>query len=233
MTDDEPIPDAWPPEPAGPAHSSEESSTAALVQQVPMFPLPGIFLHPRQVMPLNIFEPRYKRMIEDSLDGPGRLVIGTILEGSTDRIYDTANPPAVLPVAGIGEIARHERTSDGRFHIWLVGLARVAIEELHSDTPYRRVRATPLLEIEPEADAAARLRSPLERAILSRNGRLLNLPDDMPTSMLVDLLSPHIQAPQAELERIYSEPDLVLRARLALRAHAAFPPAPDDSSSDE
>ncbi len=218
---DEPIPDAWPPE-SGDA-SPAPPSTGGRVQDVPMFPLPGIFLYPRQVMPLNVFEPRYRRMIEDSLDGPGRLVIGTILEQAIDRLYDEDNPPDVLPVAGIGEIARHERTADGRFHIWLVGLARVAIEELPTETPYRRVRATPLLETEPDAEEAAKLRDPLERAILSRNERLLNLPDDMPTAMLVDLLAPHISAPQIELERVFAEPDLVLRARLALRAHAAYP----------
>lgn len=221
----EPIPDSWPPEPNEPGPAPQASGRT---QDVPMFPLPGIFLHPRQVMPLNIFEPRYRSMIEDSLDGPGRLVIGTILEDAIDRLHNEVHPPDVLPVAGIGEIARHERTPDGRFHIWLVGLQRVSIEELPADTPYRRVRATPLLETEPAADEAAKLRDPLERAILSRNERLLNLPDDMPTAMLVDLLAPHITAPQIELERIFAEPDQVLRARLALRAHAAYPQEQDE-----
>ena len=56
---DAPIPDAWPP--------AENSGDAVVV---PMFPLPGLFLFPRQLLPLHIHEPRYRRMIEDGLDGP-------------------------------------------------------------------------------------------------------------------------------------------------------------------
>ncbi|HEX5054111.1 MAG TPA: LON peptidase substrate-binding domain-containing protein, partial [Planctomycetota bacterium] len=51
---------------------------------VPIFPLPGAFLFPHQVMPLHVFEPRYREMVEDLLDSPGRLVIGTQLEGERE-----------------------------------------------------------------------------------------------------------------------------------------------------
>ena len=88
------VPSGWPPE--------EELPQAKVV---PLFPLPNLFLFPGTVMPLHIFEPRYRQMIEDSLDGPGRLVIGTVLEGHQDQLADT---PPVHEIAGLGEIAHQK-----------------------------------------------------------------------------------------------------------------------------
>lgn len=239
MSSDESIPDGWPPEP-GPQHKAQ-------ARVMPLFPLPGVFLHPRQIMPLNIFEPRYRSMIEDCLDGPGRIIIGTILEPDLERIYDEDDPPRVLSVAGMGEIAGHERAPDGRFHIWLVGLGRVIVEEAPSDTPYRQVSSIPLLETTLSKEDAGSLEKPLKRAILARQKQLPtdstpeqveeqheaheNLRETLkglPTALLVDVLCPRLSAPQAELERIFAEPDLLTRTRLALRTHAAYPP---DSAS--
>lgn len=236
MSGSDSIPAGWPPEPA--------PKYAAQARVMPLFPLPGVFLHPRQIMPLNIFEPRYRSMIEDCLDGLGRIVIGTILEPDLDRIYDEDDPPRVLSVAGMGEIAGHERLPDGRFHIWLVGLGRVIVDEAPRDTPYRQVSAVPLLETTLRQEDADSLEKPLKRAILARQR---SLPADsppeqaaeqraahenlretlkgLPTALLVDVLSPRLHAPQAELERIYAEPNVLTRARLALRTHAAYPPA--------
>ena len=66
---------------------------------VPLFPLPGVFLFPHQVLPLHVFEERYCELVCDLLDGPGRFVVATILVGETEAFEHT---PAVLPVAGYG-----------------------------------------------------------------------------------------------------------------------------------
>ncbi|HTF88708.1 MAG TPA: LON peptidase substrate-binding domain-containing protein, partial [Planctomycetota bacterium] len=98
---------------------------------VPMFPLQDVYLFPGTFIPLHIFEPRYRQMVEDSLDGPGRIVIASPLEDGTGSFAAT---PPVHPIAGLGEIARHERLEDGRFMIWLAGLTRVRIVgELNTD----------------------------------------------------------------------------------------------------
>ncbi len=214
----DPIPDAWPP-----AELEGEGGT------VPMFPLPGVFLYPRQLMPLHIFEPRYRRMIEDSLDGPGRLVMSTVVE---DERADLAGSPQVLPVAGLGEIARHEKLDDGRFLVWLFGLTRVRIQEVDSDTPYRLARFEQLTETEASPDAVERLRAPLTRAILERMDTFLNLPDDVPIGLLTDLLSQRMEVPQAVLEPIFAETDTARRAELALAAHDQHPPAPNTSKDN-
>ena len=69
----------------------------------PMFPL-GTVLFPSMVLPLHVFEPRYRAMVEDLLDSPGRLVIATVPE---EHVAELPGSPPVYPVAGLGEIGRH------------------------------------------------------------------------------------------------------------------------------
>ena len=204
------IPDAWPPGPA-PVMS---------VNSVPMFPLPGVFLFPGQLMPLHIFEPRYQQMIEDSLDTSGRLVIGTVLEA---HHADLANAPPVVPIAGLGEIGRHERLPDGRFLIWLCGIGRVQIEEADSDRLYRRVRTTPLIEFGPSPSEDAELRPLLLEAIERRTGADLGEHDSAPLGALADVLAQCTTAPEAVVLGLHGEVIVAERARKALAAERRFP----------
>jgi uncharacterized protein len=185
---------------------------------VPLFPLPGVFLFPHQVLPLHVFEPRYIAMVEDLLDRAGRLVIGTTIVGEASP---PGQPPAVAPVAGLGEILRHEKLPDGRYSVWLLGLARTRIREIESDRPYRQVACEPFIEIavpEPEAEELARR---LRAAAAKRLERPLPLPESTPPTLLADLLLQTLRAPQALLEQAFSEPSVARRARLALRAARA------------
>ena len=188
-----------------------------------MFPLPGVFLFPLQILPLHIFEPRYRQMIEDSLDGPGRIVLATVPQ---EHEADLAGAPPVFPIAGLGEIARHQRLPDGRFLIWLAGLARVRIDEIESDRPYRKVRFEPMEEVSASPGEAARLKEPLVQAILARRKDVLNFPDDVPTGLLADVLLQHVSMPQPLMEQLFSECDAGRRAELALEAHARYPAPP-------
>jgi len=184
---------------------------------VPLFPLPGLFLFPHQVLPLHIFEPRYRQMVADLLDGPGRLVIGTVLRGEKES---PEHAPAVLPVAGLGEILRHEKLPDGRFHIWVLGLCRVHLAEVPSDRLYRKVQVAPFAEIAAADAEAAQLANELRGATAARLNQPLPLPDDTPASVLADLLVQTLGAPQSVVERLYREPSVAVRARLALREAA-------------
>ncbi|MEZ6016403.1 MAG: LON peptidase substrate-binding domain-containing protein [Planctomycetota bacterium] len=230
MHGDVPIPDAWPP-PMGAAVT------------VPMFPLRGVFLLPRQVLPLHVFEPRYRQLIEDVLDEQGRLVLATVLDeqparpargDATDPTGADAAPgevtapapapPRVLPIAGLGEIARHDKTPDGRYFIWLFGVGRHALEEVESDRLYRRVRARPLQELDPSPKEARALSPRLREALASRSEAPLDLPSDIPLAVLADSLSSKLHLPQAAMEPIFCELDVARRAALVLEAHEAFPP---------
>ena len=199
------VPDTWPPPLSG--------------APVPMFPLPRVFLFPRQPQPLHIFEPRYRQMIEDSLDGPGRLVLSTIRSGE-DESPD--HVPGVLPVAGLGEIARHDRLPDGRFMIILFGLGRVELEEVESSQPYRMAKVTPLLESPPTEQVRLQLDERLREAIRGRVDSELELPPVVPIEALIDLLCSRLEVEPTFMERIFSEPDVGRRGALALEAHAGL-----------
>jgi Lon protease-like protein len=190
--------------------------------EVPVFPLPGVFLFPGCVMPLHVFEPRYRQMVEDLLDRHGRLVLGTILDGESEA----HGPPRFHAVAGLGEIGRHEQLADGRFLIWLIGLGRVRVEEVPSDRLYRRVRVEPLEEWDVPADEEPGLRARVQAALLARCEEFLNLPAGVPLTHLVDLLLQRLQLPATRLQELFCETDLRRRAEEALAEHArrALPP---------
>ena len=98
---------------------------------LPLFPLPETILFPGQIMPLHIFEPRYRQMTQDLLDGPGELIIGTVLEGDRDKLSGVA---PVCPVGGVGRLEKYERLDDGRFQIIVLGQRRVQIRPIEDDS---------------------------------------------------------------------------------------------------
>lgn len=197
------------------------------ISAVPIFPLPGAFLFPHQVLPLHVFEPRYRQMVEDLLDGPGRLVIGTQRKDAGD-----AAAADLLDVAGFGEILRHERLADGRFQILVLGLTRVRFEEVPSDRLYRQVRCLPFVEIDAAALDAEDLSRRLRDATTARLKQPLPLPDSAPTGLLADLLLQTLRAPQAVIERAYVEPSVTRRARLVLQAARRADPASGDAAAE-
>jgi Lon protease-like protein len=204
-----------------PGDAEPQSAPSAIV---PMFPLPGVVLFPGTMMPLHIFEPRYRQMIEDSLDGPGRIVMGTILEGHQSEL---GGAPPVHAIAGLGEIMRHDRLPDGRFLILLAGLARVRLQEVESDRLYRKVEVTPLAEVEPDAADAFALRADLADAIRARTAEPIELPDELALSQLADLLLLRLELTASELLPLFSITDIAERARRALSLHASRPKPPE------
>ncbi|MCB9831506.1 MAG: LON peptidase substrate-binding domain-containing protein [Planctomycetes bacterium] len=182
---------------------------------VPLFPLRGIFLYPGAVLPLMIFEPRYRQMVEDLLDTAGRLVIATTV-GDQDPGFTLDFLPRVHPVAGLGEIAGHERLPDGRFLIAVYGLDRVQIEELPSDRLYRQVEATPLEERGLAARDEPVVRGRLETLLRERGGEALRIPGDFPTERLIDVLMMQSSATPDEIARVYGLSDIAERAEAAL-----------------
>ncbi len=184
---------------------------------VPMFPLPDFFLYPGTVAPLHVFEPRYRQMTADLLDGPGRFVVASI---PRRRAAGPGGAPAVFPVGCLVEIMRHEKLPDGRYMVVVAGLARVRIEEAPSDRLYRLARIEALDSVECGEEAAARLRPQLEAAIRERAGRRLELDDDLPIGHLADLLAHCLELSPAQAEEMITELDALTRAELALAWHA-------------
>lgn len=105
----------------------------SLPEQAPLFPLAGALLLPGGRLPLNIFEPRYLRMIDDALAGDR--LIGMVQPRGGALI---GNPP-LYAVGCAGRIISFTETDDGRYLVTLSGRRRFRIiEELKVDTPYRQ-----------------------------------------------------------------------------------------------
>lgn len=159
-----------------------------MIEEVPVFPLPGVVLLPDQRMPLHIFEPRYRAMVRDALSTHGWLVVAPIVGDPS------VEPPAFATVATAGRIVAHQQLPDGRFNILVEGMVRVRLEELEFVPPYRRARVTPIPEPE---DAEV---EPVERA-----------------AMLATLASVMRVAREARPQFEYAVPSELPSSRLALR----------------
>jgi uncharacterized protein len=110
------------------------------LQELAIFPLPGLVFFPGTVLPLHIFEPRYRTMMQDCLKS-GRLALAvTLLKPGYEAEYQ--GRPAIHDLCTVGRIERHEELPDGRFDLVLKGLHRVKLRELPADgLPYRRASA--------------------------------------------------------------------------------------------
>jgi Lon protease-like protein len=159
-----------------------------------MFPLPDIALFPHTVLPLHIFEARYRALVADVLARDRRLCIAQ-LEPGHEAAY--AGRPPVRPVAGAGEIVRWERLSSGRYNIVVKGEARIRIEaEQPSDTLYRIAVGRRLDDVTSAADLSApreRVRAACRRllALLKRPPDLLDeaLADRQPAGVVSDRIA--------------------------------------------
>src|SRR6186997_635718 len=125
--------------------NAEYRGPGELPEIIPVFPLTGALLLPRGQMPLNIFEPRYLEMVDDSLRDGHRLV-GMIQPDPSHP--DPAHPgpddkPALFKVGCVGRITQIAESGDGRYLLQLTGVARFRVEEeLKVATAYRQCRVT-------------------------------------------------------------------------------------------
>lgn len=115
-------------------------------QVIPVFPLTGVVLLPGNWLPLNVFEPRYRAMVEDVMEGERHIGMIQPAEPHADGAPDPEAPPAtdpdLFPVGCAGRIERCERQADGRFVILLRGVSRFRVcRELPGQRGYRRVEA--------------------------------------------------------------------------------------------
>ena len=120
------------------AINSEYRGPGDLPETIPVFPLPGALLLPRGQMPLNVFEPRYLEMVDDSLRD-GHRMIGII---QPDAAHSRSEEhPKLFRVGCVGRITQFGETGDGRYILELTGVARFqVVEELTVLTPYRQCK---------------------------------------------------------------------------------------------
>ena len=105
-----------------------------LPKKIPVFPLSNFIIFPKTTVPLNIFEPRYVDMINQSIKS--NKLLGMIQPKNIEKI-DNKNP-SLFNVGCLGKIVTFKETEDNRFLIELKGLIRFEIiNELVSDKKFR------------------------------------------------------------------------------------------------
>ena len=102
---------------------------------IPVFPLSNFIIFPKTTVPLNIFEPRYIDMVNDSMKADK--FIGMVQPKITKN-FDDNKLPSLHKVGCLGKITSFKAIDDGRYLIDLKGLIRFKIsKELKSDKLYR------------------------------------------------------------------------------------------------
>ncbi len=107
--------------------------------KLPLFPLPNVILFPDAILPLHIFEPRYKLMVEEAILGRKQIGMVLLKKGWEDKYFEN---PAIYEVGGVGEIVDQERLQDGRFNILLKGVSRFAVSKIVQPKPYQQARVS-------------------------------------------------------------------------------------------
>ncbi|MBR0819162.1 LON peptidase substrate-binding domain-containing protein [Bradyrhizobium liaoningense] len=117
----------------------EYRGPADLPEIIPVFPLPGALLLPRGQMPLNIFEPRYLSMVDDSLRDGHRLI--GMIQPDVAHSPKNSDRPALFRVGCVGRITQLAESGDGRYILELTGVSRFkVVEELEVLTAYRQCK---------------------------------------------------------------------------------------------
>jgi len=191
-----------------------------LPEVIPVFPLPGALLLPRGQMPLNIFEPRYLAMVDDSLRDGHRLI--GMIQPDASHAGDADNPP-LFKVGCVGRITQLAESGDGRYLLELTGVARFRIvQELPVKTDYRQCRVSyaPFTDDfiarkgEDDVDREAVLKA--LRAFMKANDLKADWEgiDQAPNEALVNALSMMSPYGPPEKQALLEAPDLKTRAEL-------------------
>tara|TARA_B100001093_G_scaffold441529_1_gene442717 strand:- start:659 stop:1306 length:648 start_codon:yes stop_codon:yes gene_type:complete len=106
-----------------------------LPKTIPVFPLSNFIIFPKTTVPLNIFEPRYIEMINESMKT--NKLIGMIQPKSINN--DQSSIPSLHQIGCLGKITSFKETEDGRYLIDLKGIIRFKIlKEEETSKPYRK-----------------------------------------------------------------------------------------------
>ena len=110
-------------------------------QPVPVFPLPELVLFPGAMVPLHVFELRYRTLVRDALSRDRTIALALLEPGFE---IDYHGSPAFHPLGCLARFDEVEWLLDDRYNLKVVGTMRVRFERVISEFPYRSVRVEPL-----------------------------------------------------------------------------------------
>jgi len=203
----------------------------------PLFPLPNGVLFPHLVLPLHVFEERYREMTADTLAGD-RMIALAMLRPECDQEYESKEAP-IYPTVCLGQIVVDEELDDGRYNIIVRGICRAqVVDELDTDSSYRVAHLRPMKDVYPSGaspcweecrfaliDAFHRRFPQLESNVdLQRAVR-----DELSLGVLCDLLCSSLVLTPSESAEALMETDVRRRCRWLLQR---LKPTHDSPSGD-
>lgn len=167
---------------------AQTAGDGALPASIPLFPLQDVVLFPGVSRPLHIFEPRYREMVTEAVQGDG--MIGMVLLEPGHEAEYAGNPP-IYAVGCAGEITEAEELDDGRWVIVLRGSVKFRVVSEDFSRSYRMAGVEPLAEpLEADDEAALGRRRPqLAELYATLSPGSEPPPDDISDTVLVNGLA--------------------------------------------
>jgi ATP-dependent Lon protease len=187
------------------------SDSIQLPTLMPVMALSGVTLFPNALLPLYIFEPRYREMLSTVLAGDRIFAVGMVRPDTGEE--------SIFPVAGAGLVRACVGQADGTSQLILQGLGRVEFTGFEQEEPYLIGRAEPLQTVVDNEEACDSLRRELQEICTGLVSRGIELPDTFvkaagemhDPAMLGDLFAQHLVRDPLAAQQILSEPKLSLR----------------------
>jgi len=178
---------------------------------MPVMALSGVTLFPHALLPLYIFEPRYRRMLDSVLAGDRIFAVGMVRPDTGEE--------SIFPVAGAGLVRACVGQPDGTSQLILQGLGRVRFESFPQSEPYLVGRACAVETIDDNSEASLRHTAELRGICSGLVSRGIELPETFTKAaaemqdgaMLGDLFAQHLVRDPLAAQEILSEPNLPTR----------------------
>ena len=196
--------------------------------KIPIFPLPNVVLFPTVLLPLHVFEPRYRALVEDALAGD-RVIGMVLLRPGFEANYE--GRPPVFQTGCAGNITHAEQLENGRFNIVLRGETKFRIAGEDVGRAYRLARIDAIEDAD-DGNAIEEMRAQRERllrilqALLARMGSEARFPPDMSDEELVNGFAQNLELDALERQALLELPGVLPRCRaladlLEMKSHAS------------
>jgi Lon protease-like protein len=193
----------------------EKPQPFPIPSRIPIFALPSVVLFPKTYLPLHIFEPRYRQMVDDAVVSGQCIGMALLREGWEAGYY--GNPP-IYSMGCVGRLVSVQPLADGRSNILLQGLERFEVVEESYDRAYRQAN----IELKPKQQTV--LDQALRQHLVSALEDYLHTRDQQPTwqswfreevsdDILVNTLSTYLDCTALEKQFLLEADNLHQQAR--------------------
>jgi Lon protease-like protein len=197
--------------------STSTMLTSEQLADLPVFPLPNMVMFPGSVLPLHIFEPRYRAMVAWCLENDSPMGVAMIHPGSEGA---QLAEPKLISVCGVGQIQRHLELPDGRYNLVLRSELRVHLEEeLPLRDGFRRFRVSEQPDLPADPQSLARHLATIKAlgdglaTTVPSLGYLLNelMGKGMPAAQIADQIIDFTTLAPSDKQQVLEERDALKR----------------------